>query len=392
MKKYLAIVLSAVFVLGLAATAFAVMAEIPAETQAAVAKGTTQVTLGGEARVRAISKDDYDFNGTTDDSTAYYDQRVRLMLDAKTADGVEVKTRLTISEGQWNGATQTGGNPSTDYAYISFPVQKFRFDVGRQMADFGNKFMVWQAPKDRLKVTTKIGDSLVGFFTDKNTETGVLDNDSDSYALLAKGKAGELEVGGMLIYQTNKATDKNGQTLDLYTKGSVAGLNLDAELTYKGGEINEKINTKGDKVDPLGFYAHVAKPMGPLTVGALLGYAKNFTADNDFAPTLFFGTSQITAMADFGGGGSDTTTAIGAGASYKVTEAITGSGKLVYAMFDIAAAGVKDPTLIEIDLGMKYQLAKSLSYNLDFGYGIPSDATTTDDAAVVLAHRIEITF
>ena len=52
MKKYLAILLGAVFVLGFAASAFAIHAEIPAETQAVVSKGATQINIGGDLRFR----------------------------------------------------------------------------------------------------------------------------------------------------------------------------------------------------------------------------------------------------------------------------------------------------------------------------------------------------
>ncbi|MCI0469663.1 MAG: alginate export family protein [Nitrospirae bacterium] len=83
MKKYLSIVLGLVMVFGFAASAFAIHAEIPSETQAAVAKGTTQVTLGGEVRIRGFYNRNEDFN----DSTAAgdrsgYDMRVRLSVKA----------------------------------------------------------------------------------------------------------------------------------------------------------------------------------------------------------------------------------------------------------------------------------------------------------------------
>src|SRR5512135_316502 len=52
LKKFLAIILGAIFVLSFAASAFAIHAEIPSETQAVVAKGATQITIDGELRVR----------------------------------------------------------------------------------------------------------------------------------------------------------------------------------------------------------------------------------------------------------------------------------------------------------------------------------------------------
>ncbi|MDP3260151.1 MAG: hypothetical protein Q8M34_06160, partial [Thermodesulfovibrionales bacterium] len=62
MKKYLALVLGVLFTLGFAASAFAIHAEIPAETQAVVAKGTSQITLGGELRFRGELRNNTDLD------------------------------------------------------------------------------------------------------------------------------------------------------------------------------------------------------------------------------------------------------------------------------------------------------------------------------------------
>ena len=52
MKKYLALVLGVLFVLSFAASAFAIHAEIPSETQAVVSAQDIQIKLSGEIRVR----------------------------------------------------------------------------------------------------------------------------------------------------------------------------------------------------------------------------------------------------------------------------------------------------------------------------------------------------
>ena len=86
MKKYLVVALAAMFVLGFAASSFAIHAEIPAETQAVVAKSATQITIGGEIRVRGIIDNNTgDFNSDTTKAgdDAKWDQRVRLQVEAK---------------------------------------------------------------------------------------------------------------------------------------------------------------------------------------------------------------------------------------------------------------------------------------------------------------------
>jgi hypothetical protein len=52
MKNCLKLILGVLFVLLFSEGAFAVHAEIPAETQAVVAKDDVQITLGGEIRIR----------------------------------------------------------------------------------------------------------------------------------------------------------------------------------------------------------------------------------------------------------------------------------------------------------------------------------------------------
>jgi hypothetical protein len=83
----------ALLVLGFAASSFAMQAEIPADTTAAIAKGGTQVTIGGEVRMRAFSRqntNDFNRNIASSSSNNYgtgeaqaYDFRVRLSVEAK---------------------------------------------------------------------------------------------------------------------------------------------------------------------------------------------------------------------------------------------------------------------------------------------------------------------
>lgn len=119
MKKYIALVISMIFVLGFAASAFALHSEIPTDTQAVVAKGVSQITLGGEIRVRGeVRSNVQDFSDDTKTATAAaaagvsspsegsnYDTRVRLTIDAKVTPNTS--GRIAIETGN-------GGNSDTD--------------------------------------------------------------------------------------------------------------------------------------------------------------------------------------------------------------------------------------------------------------------------------------
>jgi len=107
-KKYLVIALAALFVLGFAASSFAIHAEIPAETQAVVAQSATQITIGGEIRVRGLyQQNTQDFNSNVTSSSgdaAKYDERVRLQIEAKVTPNTT--GLIQLEAGADTGASQ----------------------------------------------------------------------------------------------------------------------------------------------------------------------------------------------------------------------------------------------------------------------------------------------
>ncbi|MEJ2254297.1 MAG: hypothetical protein P8Y75_08015, partial [Nitrospirota bacterium] len=113
MKRFFVLALSILFVLGLGVQAYAIHAEIPAETQAAVAVGQTQITLGGSIRVRGeITDNTHTFDDDTNDHAAYYDERIRLSTDAKLSENLEGLVELELANGPTSTAYKwgTGGS------------------------------------------------------------------------------------------------------------------------------------------------------------------------------------------------------------------------------------------------------------------------------------------
>lgn len=233
MKKFLAIVFAALLVLGLAASAFAIHAEIPSETQAVVAKGTTQITLGGSIRVRGETRSntkslsDGAFYGAVVNGTEHhsgsYDQRIRLSLDAKVADNVQGFVML-----------ETGGDTSDVYTWgTSSSAAKGGYTEGNAKRGSLNINEGWILVKGApmggvpmgLKVGhmplslgnkmffdhTKLGDDAIVVFADPTKElhiglltakfteasTEVVGNagDSDAYVLLATYKGASFNIG-----------------------------------------------------------------------------------------------------------------------------------------------------------------------------------------------------
>ncbi len=126
MKKYLVIALAALFVLGFAASSFAIHAEIPAETQAVVAQSATQITIGGEIRVRGLyqqNAQDFDSNKTSSSGDgAKYDERVRLQIEAKVTPNTTGLIQLEAGNdtGVSQDITNWGSEPSGATGTLGF--------------------------------------------------------------------------------------------------------------------------------------------------------------------------------------------------------------------------------------------------------------------------------
>ena len=98
-----------------AASAFAIHAEIPSETTAMVATGTTQITLGGEIRTRGWWESNIAGGKPVDSPNgAWYDERVRLSLDAQVSPNVEGFVQL--ESGNANNPAGVGVTQS-DYVF-----------------------------------------------------------------------------------------------------------------------------------------------------------------------------------------------------------------------------------------------------------------------------------
>ncbi|MBI5196891.1 MAG: hypothetical protein HZA10_11315 [Nitrospirae bacterium] len=115
MKRSLIVILGLMFVLGFTVSAFAIHAEIPSETQSAVAKGATQITLGGELRFRGETRNNTaDFDKEAADRLNAYDGRVRLNLQADTSKNTTGYLQLESGDVDTNDTFTWGANSTSD--------------------------------------------------------------------------------------------------------------------------------------------------------------------------------------------------------------------------------------------------------------------------------------
>jgi hypothetical protein len=228
------------------------------------------------------------------------------------------------------------------------------------------------------------------------------------------------------------AKASSGTAADVYVKGMAGPVDVSMEIVLKTGGLN---NVDEDK-SPMGFLMSGSMPMDALTLDLELAYTSNgFVADDEYIPTLFFGTDQPTASMNFGecatsalskyeaysakgdidgDGEADPCSAlIGVlGIDYKITQAVSVDAKVAYAKwFDYSVEDAwgtefksKDldgwtKSVLEVDAGFKYDILKNVSYNLDIGCLIPrmnnSDqvaGTPESDVAIAIAHGLSVKF
>ena len=295
MKKYLALVLGVIFTLGFAASAFAIHAEIPAETQAIVAKGTTQVTLGGEIRLRGELTNNTDLDkasGVSEnaDTKSYYDGRVRLRIQAdvsKNTMGV-IHLETGDSSGSASNAkdtyvwaaqtgegvgTYTSGNAKKGSMEVLEAWIQHKFNMGVP-AGIKAGHMPLKLGEGLFFDHSKFGDDAIMLFvnptkelhiallTAKFTEgTDIMADDADAYIALMTYTTKTTSLGIDLTYIDDSrnyissagaltANAANNKGLHLYNVGlraatAFGGFGIKGDVEFNGGSSESEANFTG---------------------------------------------------------------------------------------------------------------------------------------------------
>ncbi len=423
------------FVLGLAATAFAIHAEIPAETQAVVAKGTTQITLGGSLRFRGDLKET-DFDNDTSPN-AYYDARVRLSLDAKVADNVQAFLQVEAGNGDtkdnWTWGSSSGakgiytvGNAKRGefnllQAWINYNAGPVSLKVGHMPLALGNKifFNHTKFGDDAIMLYGSSGNLHWAVLTAKFSEGDKgLTDDANAYVALAAYKGDGFNVSGDVTFVDDQATGSTGEihawNFGLRGDVNVSGLTIRGDVELQTGTMN--IDTASE-LDIKGYalVLGIDYKMGntKLTLEGGIGSGDDNPNDGDFdmfitslgahpnAPIYSF-IYDYSAKGASGGtnAGIANTTYLRLAASNKVTKDLKVKGQIIWlkATEDVALNGGKPDSDLgwEIDGKVSYKLARNLVYYIEGGYLFVGDAydypTKSADDAWRLRHGIQVKF
>lgn len=436
MKKYLVLLLGVMFVLGFAATSFAIHAEIPSETQAVVAKGKTQITIGGEIRARGEYKD-VDFNTDTP-GDSYYDSRVRLSVDAQVTPNTEGFIQVEAGNGDTaDNYTWGVGNNGAKGIYNVGNAKRGQFNllqawilykgsgllgvpagvkVGHMPLALGNKLFF---------AHDKFGDDAIVFFVDptKELHIGLLTakfregnnnsaDDSDAYVGLFVYKGQGFNLSGDVTYvdgQRDFGVDNNVHFWNFGLRGDakVDPVTLRADLELQAGKITGDPETKfrgyavllgaDAKVSGVNVTAEFAYGSGDNddTDNKIKSFVTSLGADPHFTYVYEYRTPNACGI-QFGG--LCNTWYIKLGASGDITKEISASLNAYLLRAAKTSNGVDKEIGFELDPKIVYKIDRNLSYWVEGGYLFAGDfwkggdPNKSVDDAYAIRHGIMLSF
>ena len=448
MKKSLLIVLSMLLVMGFATTVFAVHAEIPAETQSVVAKGTTQITLGGQVRVRGFYQNNLDFNDDVGDNYSILETSVRLKLDAQVTPNtqamVEIRDTKTGGDDDFTWGDDSGGFNDSNGIYTK---------GGEAMGDgTGNLQFIqaWIQSKNLFGTPlgiklghmpiqlgdglffshTKNGDDAILLFADPMKElhvalanvkfqegTTTLNDDSNAYVALSTYKGAGFNLSGDVTYindQDNGAA-AGTQALHFWNVGlrgdtKVAGLGLKADVELQTGKLKATTETKYK-----GYAVLVGADytVNNIDLGLQYAYGKGDDSDTSNKYEGFVTIVDNTWHSAYNpwvyeyrvAGGSGTTLdgisntqSLRGTIGSKVTKDLSGKLYLWWLKVPDPGSNVDDEAGYEIDWDVKYKIDKNLTYFVEGGYLFAGDyyktitGTRSPDNPWAVRHGVTLSF
>jgi hypothetical protein len=322
-------------------------------------------TVTGDARYRMASKTtDVDGGAKTIDADSNH--RVRVKVEAK-GEGYYVKSRFSTSDD--SKGTAGGTAIKADYGFLGVNLGPVTIEGGRVVDNWGNRFFSYDEDYSQVAALFKAGEMDISIWRETAVDGGNYDdNTADSADQIntgvdITGKAGMGNFGVRFESDVSEkgAADMSGSTLAAFYNGQVGPGMLIGSYVSQSGELNEDVD--GDS--PNGMYVHWIQKFGGIT--GEVGYVQannGYTADDHFALFSTVGTSQDTAVMNFGGMKTISVIAVKGSMSVAAdTTATLGFGSFTGEACDACDAGKGTA----IDLVIKHKIGKNAVAVLSYG-------------------------
>jgi hypothetical protein len=417
-RKYLAIVLSVIFILSFAVTAFA--ADKP------------EITLGGKILVRGWyfeNAGDYDLPINTE-SEAMYSTNVFLTIDAKVSDNVRGFMELETGTSNTSGLYYWGKNSSNDSkadAHMYFRQAWIQYTgsgllgvpsgikAGHMLVTLGEKQFLnhERFGDDAILLTVEPTKELfIGLLTLKINEglTTIHRDDIDAYTILGTYKLDKENTVGLdytLVHSDALAgatapyaptvDSLNFQNLGLNANGKVSGLSYAAEVDFQFGKAKALPGDEDVKFSGYGLFAKLGYMVDPVNLRASFAMGSGDNGDdptkNKEFQTLVGGDYGATARFPHYTQIYERTITTAAIEQFSGNERTTGIANTTYYNLGFDVNPTKDISLSldgfiiratkawydeqsksvgsEVDFKGTYKIAKNLSYFVEAGVFTP---------------------
>jgi len=365
-----------------------------------VGSAMAEVNLSGDARVRWMVIDSDEFGNIDQDTTNYFDSRVRVKVDAKAKGGAWAKARIRMNDFRWDGQgygmVDEKKNIWVDYAYIGVPVGPTTLIGGEVVWDV-TTFFQWDvrptfAALNYKNDTVDIYGLAIVEDDDSNAMDNLKDNNMRAYGIYAKANINaDWSVLGYGLYNNDdreynddltsrNGYDNSGFLGTLNVTGNVAGLGIVGEVSYVNSDVQATVN------DGWGGYAEVSYAMGALTPALNIGFTKDsYAADGDFGWLMIGDIQPIAVIKQVGGYGMDWTWVAGT-VDYAVSENLKLTGNLVWTNIDSNDDAIADvdrlADLWELSAEAVYTVSEGANLQAAAGYLQPSYDGRADAAGV----------
>ena len=416
---------------------------------AAGAVGTAQaeeikpgVQLSGDARVRAVYRDDFDFGNSDKAGENYLDSRVRVTMKGTAAGGAYAIGRIRLQDNKFedNDADTSGdvvdpGNIWVDKAYIGIPFSdNFTLEAGKYRVDYGTGFFYEDLNMAGLRGIIKAGNVEINPFVEwmsegQNSKIKADKNDDNDEIRIGTNVSADFNEnwkGGVLVaYQMDDRT-KNVTTFDeetgadvvnymepnegwlasVYFEGKEGNFGLAGEFAYADGDLRGFNNMADDHNDDgedsygnwdddgFGGYIQPSYTIDALTLALNVGFTMDgFLADPTFGFVMIGDDHPltVTSVGEYG----DWLWA-GFVAKYAISDSLSLTGNLVYVSVDGYSSEGLDSLerAIEVSGVLDYTISKGAVFSWFAGALFPSfeDSTVNDDPAVGTYGRLQLKF
>lgn len=364
-------------------------------------------TITGNYFVRGTFIDTDVDTDANDKSESYYDQDLdihvqintdentylKLDLEARDAGQMDAKEVSTIA-----GTTITDTTLGLDVLNLSL-YHKFGTGTSIEVGDladpmfFGTGMTIYPDDGNKgfgLLVTQDMSFGNIYFLTEKLEEGDKTTTDEDAYVVGATMNFGDVMVAPRFAYisENTAAVDEETMILSLYATATFDALSLKGDFSY----INDDNGTVD--TDTFGLYVEGNYDLGMMTVGAWAMYLSVDDDNNtetafecyDFNPLYYWGDFAPEAF------DQDGVTAFALTASKAISDELTVNGAVAYGFSNRDLTN--DYDAFEIDLGASYKITDALTYSVELAYAM-FDANTADveDTDVIfVANKLNLSF